>query len=85
MTRVVVLLIRLYQIVLSPFFGNVCRFEPSCSRYAIAVIERFGVLRGSWLAVKRIGRCHPFHPGGYDPPPAHLSGANLAASPEAGK
>jgi len=72
MTRLFVLLIRLYQIVLSPFIGNVCRFEPSCSRYAIAVIERFGVLRGSFLAAKRIGRCHPFHPGGYDPPPLAL-------------
>lgn len=76
MRSVVILFIRLYQIVISPFFGNVCRFEPSCSRYAIAVIGHFGVLRGSWLALRRIGRCHPWHPGGYDPPPlgaAHAS------------
>ena len=69
MRHVVVLLIRLYQLAIAPLLGNVCRFEPSCSRYAMAVIERFGVLRGSVLALKRIGRCHPFHPGGYDPPP----------------
>jgi uncharacterized protein len=69
MRSIVILLIRLYQIAISPFFGNVCRFEPSCSRYAIAVIGHFGVLRGSLLAARRIGRCHPWHPGGYDPPP----------------
>lgn len=62
-------LLRLYRAVLSPLLGNVCRFEPSCSRYATACIERHGALRGSWLTVKRLSRCHPFHPGGYDPPP----------------
>jgi putative membrane protein insertion efficiency factor len=74
--HLVILLIRLYQLALSPFFGRVCRFEPSCSRYAIEVVEHFGVLRGSVLAVKRIGRCHPWNPGGYDPPP--LPGAARA-------
>ncbi len=67
--RALILLIRVYQLTLSPFFGPVCRFEPSCSRYAIACIESHGVLRGSWLALRRLLRCHPFHPGGYDPPP----------------
>lgn len=62
-------LLRLYRLLLSPLLGNVCRFEPSCSRYATACIERFGAGRGSWLAAKRLCRCHPFHPGGYDPPP----------------
>ncbi len=62
-------LIRLYRRFLSPLLGPRCRFEPSCSRYALAVLESHGVWRGSWLAVRRIGRCHPFHPGGYDPPP----------------
>ena len=67
--RALVLLIFAYQAVVSPFFGPACRFEPSCSRYAVRAIGRHGALRGSWLAAKRIGRCHPFHSGGYDPVP----------------
>lgn len=70
MRKLLLLLIRVYQWTLSPLLGNVCRFEPSCSRYTATCIERFGALRGGWLGVKRICRCHPFHPGGYDPPPA---------------
>lgn len=62
-------LIRLYQWTLSPLLGPSCRFEPSCSRYAIACLSTHGPLRGSWLAARRIARCHPFHPGGFDPPP----------------
>ena len=69
MTRLLLLLIRLYQLTLSPLLGPCCRFEPSCSRYAMRCLELHGALRGSWLAVKRISRCHPFNPGGYDPPP----------------
>ena len=67
--RALLLLIRIYQLTLSPLLGNACRFEPSCSRYASLCIESHGVLRGGYLAVRRILRCHPFHPGGYDPPP----------------
>ena len=63
-------LIRLYQRTLSPLLGNVCRFEPSCSRYAMACIDSHGPLRGGLLSVVRLCKCHPFHPGGYDPPPA---------------
>jgi hypothetical protein len=63
------LLIRIYWHTLSPLLGSVCRFHPSCSRYTAACIEHLGALRGSWLGVKRICRCHPFHPGGFDPPP----------------
>jgi putative membrane protein insertion efficiency factor len=69
MTKLLLALIRLYQLLLSPLLGNVCRFEPSCSRYAAGCLENHGALRGSWLALKRIGRCHPFNAGGYDPPP----------------
>jgi putative membrane protein insertion efficiency factor len=62
-------LIRLYQMTLSRLLGPSCRFEPSCSQYTATCIERFGALRGSWLGIKRIGRCHPLNPGGFDPPP----------------
>lgn len=64
--------IRAYQRFLSPILAPSCRFEPTCSSYALTSIERFGVGRGGWLAVKRIARCHPFAEGGYDPVPAAL-------------
>jgi len=71
MTRALVLLIRLYQHVVSPLLGPRCRFAPSCSAYAADALLEHGLLRGSWLAMRRIVRCHPWHPGGYDPvPPA---------------
>jgi uncharacterized protein len=63
------LTIRMYQLLISPLLGNCCRFEPSCSRYAQLCIERLGPVRGSWLALRRLLRCHPFCPGGHDPPP----------------
>lgn len=61
--------IGVYQIFLGPFFGGACKFSPSCSRYAWEAIERFGARRGAWLAMKRVARCRPFSPGGYDPVP----------------
>jgi uncharacterized protein len=71
MQRIAAFLIRLYQWTVSPLLGPRCRFYPSCSQYALEAIERFGLLRGGWLSLARIARCHPFHPGGFDPvPPA---------------
>jgi hypothetical protein len=69
MRRVLIGIIRAYQLVLSPLMGRQCRFEPTCSCYAIEAIKRHGSVRGGWLGVKRICRCHPFSPGGYDPVP----------------
>ena len=62
-------LLRVYQYVFRPLLGRNCRFVPSCSDYALEAIEKHGAVHGSWLAVRRIGRCHPWHPGGYDPVP----------------
>jgi uncharacterized protein len=61
--------IRVYRVAVSPLLGNNCRFLPSCSEYALMAIHEWGAVRGSWLAARRILRCHPFHPGGLDLPP----------------
>lgn len=60
--------VRIYQLTLSPLIGPVCRFEPSCSRYFIGAVEKYGLIRGGAKGVARICRCHPWNPGGYDPP-----------------
>ena len=65
----VMTLIRGYQLTLSHLMFTQCRFEPSCSRYTYEAVERYGALRGSWLGIRRILKCHPFHAGGYDPVP----------------
>jgi putative membrane protein insertion efficiency factor len=67
--RALIVLIRVYQLLISPWFGPVCRFHPSCSRYTSECLRLHGSLRGSYLGLRRILRCHPFNPGGYDPPP----------------
>ena len=70
--RVLIALLKGYKRFISPLLGPRCRFHPSCSSYAMQAIARFGALRGGWLALRRIGRCHPLNPGGNDPvPPAH--------------
>jgi len=67
LTQVLIVLINLYRRFLSPLFPPVCRFYPSCSTYAVQALEMHGLLKGSWLTAKRLLRCHPCHPGGYDP------------------
>jgi len=67
--KLCILLVRGYQLTLSPLFGGACRYYPSCSAYAIEALERHGAIRGGWMALRRIGRCHPFRPGGFDPVP----------------
>ena len=69
MKYILIQLIRGYRLLISPLFPPTCRFQPTCSNYALTAIERFGVIKGSIMAVTRILRCHPFHPGGYDPVP----------------
>lgn len=70
MKVVLILLIKFYQKTLSVFLGGSCRFYPTCSSYSIEAIEKHGSLKGSWLMIKRIGKCQPLHPGGLDPVPA---------------
>lgn len=74
--RFLILLVRGYQRFISPLLGPSCRFQPTCSHYAVECLSTHGPLRGTWLAVRRIARCHPFHPGGYDPPPQAGSARN---------
>jgi putative membrane protein insertion efficiency factor len=62
-------LVRGYQLAISPMLPPSCRFHPTCSCYAIEALQRHGALRGGWLALRRISRCHPWHPGGHDPVP----------------
>lgn len=69
MKRVLSALIRAYQYALSPLSGPACRFHPSCSVYALEALDRYGAFQGTWLALKRVSRCHPLHSGGYDPVP----------------
>jgi putative membrane protein insertion efficiency factor len=65
--RILIILVRGYQKFISPLFPQTCRFYPSCSAYFIQAVEKYGALKGSYLGIKRILKCHPFHPGGYDP------------------
>lgn len=69
MRKALILIVRTYRYLVSPLLGNHCRFYPSCSSYAIEALERHGALKGCWLSLRRLFRCHPFHPGGVDPVP----------------
>lgn len=73
MKHLLILIIRGYQLFLSPLLGSNCRFYPTCSHYAREAIDKHGALRGSWLAIRRIGRCNPWHEGGVDPVPEPAS------------
>lgn len=70
-------MIRLYQYLVSPFLGPNCRYTPTCSEYAQTAIIRFGVIKGGWLSIKRIGSCHPWHEAGYDPVPEKKHNSHL--------
>ncbi len=69
MKVITIFLIRIYQWTISPLIGNTCRYEPSCSNYAIGALKKHGAIKGIWLTIKRIVRCSPRHPGGHDPVP----------------
>ena len=67
MRKIVIGLIRFYQLFISPLFPPHCRFYPTCSQYALEAVKKYGVFRGGFMSIKRIAKCHPFHKGGYDP------------------
>lgn len=81
MKRLFLAAIRGYQYLLRPLLGANCRFAPSCSDYAHEAVAKHGPLRGGWLAIKRVARCHPYHPGGYDPVPDASRSASAHPSP----
>lgn len=69
MTRLLLIFIKAYQYLISPMLGPSCRFTPTCSEYAAQAVKKYGAIKGVWMSVKRVGRCHPWHDGGYDPLP----------------
>ena len=85
MKRILLWLIRGYQLILSPVIGANCRHEPTCSRYSFQAIERFGAIKGLWLTLKRVGKCHPWGTWGYDPVPGDSNHPETAATANAQK
>lgn len=69
MTRILLFLVKVYQYLISPMLGPSCRFTPTCSEYTLQALKKYGAFKGLWLGLKRVGRCHPWHDGGYDPLP----------------
>ena len=69
MKKLLIALVRFYRSAISPYRTPCCRFTPTCSQYALEALEKYGALKGTWLTLKRLSRCHPFHKGGYDPVP----------------
>lgn len=67
MQAVIIFLLRAYKLCLSPLLPSACRFRPTCSEYMLEAVRQYGAMRGVWLGLRRLARCHPFHPGGYDP------------------
>ena len=74
LAHIVALPVRAYRLLFSPWVGHGCRYQPTCSAYALEALERHGAIRGSWLAIRRIGRCHPLGGAGYDPGPGSAAG-----------
>jgi putative membrane protein insertion efficiency factor len=81
MKYVLIALLKAYRFAISPLYGQVCRYHPTCSAYALEAVTVHGAIKGSWLAVRRIGRCHPWARGGYDPVPAKPDLKNIARQP----
>ncbi|MCX7889513.1 MAG: membrane protein insertion efficiency factor YidD [Rhodobacteraceae bacterium] len=82
LARLVALPVRAYRLVLSPWVGHSCRYQPTCSAYALEALERHGAFRGTWLAVRRILRCHPWGGSGFDPVPGGAEDRTGGAGPE---
>lgn len=83
MKQLLILLLRGYRFAISPLYGQVCRYHPTCSAYALEAVTLHGSVRGSWLAVRRVARCHPWAAGGYDPVPPRSSAAPTPSPPSA--
>lgn len=82
--RLLALPVRVYRRVVSPLLPARCRFAPTCSEYAVVALREHGALRGGWLVARRVGRCHPFHPGGWDPVPPVASESAARVLPRSG-